>query len=341
MKMYPAVSRIQKWRKESALPPSIQLLCIDILERGTDDRELREAWSELPLHNYRAIAADISQIIRLLKQYEAPPLRKRAWLFTASKRVPQVSWLNLFDFNGYQRQGALEQVRGPLHSAFELVALIDQMNNWVGPVREAAGGALRRCLPSVPVELLAQAAAYLLPQIESWRRWDVSTAEGVRALLTAQPIIENMVETVCSPTTVRSARLVRSLLKEDKADRYLERLASHAYDPSVRALVLRALIEREVRWIVSYRYQWIDKTLGLRRLVPEYAARPLSVAPSREDLIVCALKDRAAAVRASAVDGLIAHRGALDLALVAIAVKLGVDKSARVRSRADFLMRQL
>jgi hypothetical protein len=116
------------------------------------------------------------------------------------------------------------------------------------------------------------------------------------------------------------------------------RLARHARQPSVRALAYRCLISGQADWIVSVEWMWIDKVYFLRRRVPKLGTRLIGRAEPVVDIVREAARDKSAVVRKVAADALIADQCLLPDRENFVA-QMANDKSAAVRSRADFLLR--
>lgn len=139
-------------------------------------------------------------------------------------------------------------------------------------------------------------------------------------------------------TTGPQASTLRYALRTPSLDRHLERIANFAVQPSVRALALNALIDRKAEWPSGTAWQWVDKSMGLRRRVTVFDHRLLTVAPPHGALIAGGVSDRSAVVRKAALTGVIRHLPGSAEAR-AFAAPLVVDRSPSVRERAEFILR--
>lgn len=83
----------------------------------------------------------------------------------------------------------------------------------------------------------------------------------------------------------------------------------------------------------GHEYQWVDKTVRLRRRVPKFEKRPLDHELDKEKLIAEAARDRAVAVRK------VATRGLIDLRkMIEVGKLLSKDVATSVRCRAEFYL---
>jgi hypothetical protein len=121
-------------------------------------------------------------------------------------------------------------------------------------------------------------------------------------------------------------------------DRHLPGLAAGAAQPSVRAVAYQSLISGKVSWPVGFEWFWVDKIYNKRRIVPTLQARDIGRNGSLDDILAAAIHDRSAFVRKIVADAMITVRSQVadEAPLVA---KLAADRSAAVRSRADFMLR--
>ena len=144
---------------------------------------------------------------------------------------------------------------------------------------------------------------------------------------------------IACETTGPQASTLRYALRTSALDRHLEQIAREAAQPSVRAVALHALIDGKAEWPSGTAWQWIDKTMGLRRRVTVFDQRLLTVIPSRAALIVRGIEDRSAFVRRVALDGVMKHLPGTAEAR-SFAARLAADRSPSVRERAEFILRR-
>ncbi len=252
-------------------------------------------------------------------------------------RVPGLEYLFLFHRDGRLREAALLKITGGLPSPFLFAAILWRLNDWAEPVRQAAARCANRSFPVTDPSVVARTAAELLVRQVSWSRW-----RDERAILDQvfgrDDVAAQLAELIAFERTGPQASTLRYALRTSALDRHLERIAHEATQPSVRAVALHALIDGKAEWPSGTAWQWIDKSMGLRRRVTVFDHRPLTVTPARKALIARGVSDRSAAVRRVALAGVIRHLPGTAEAR-AFAIPLVTDRSLSVRERAEFVLR--
>jgi hypothetical protein len=249
----------------------------------------------------------------------------------------KLAWLFLFHPSGYRRVAALHRINTAPASPFFLAALAWRLNDWVPQVREAARLCAERELPLVDAEVAATAAPYLLGRRITWSRW-TQEKDTLDQVFARRDVLEALVAQLLVGTTGPLAACLRHTLRFVDIDGHLIELARRARQPSVRALAYRCLIAGRVDWIVGFEWMWIDKVYFLRRRIPKLGTRLIAQVEPAADLVREAAGDKSALVRKVAADALIAKQCQLPDQQTFVA-RLANDKSAAIRSRADFLLR--
>jgi hypothetical protein len=247
-----------------------------------------------------------------------------------------LEYLFLFHGSGYLREAALKRISGPLPGPFFVAAVIYRLNDWVPQVRQAAVNCLARTAHLTDPRFVSEATLHLLVRIESWRRWR-DEAERLGDVLALPQIARQLATDMADSTVGPMSRALRAALRRPALDPYLPGLLRSARQPSVRAVALRTLLDAKARWQSGMRKNWIDKSLGIYRLEPDWLDRPVESPLSVEELVEIGACDRAATVRKVAASGLIAHFDALPNAGV-LAERLSGDSSRTVRERARFAL---
>jgi hypothetical protein len=271
---------------------------------------------QLPVDAYPQAAKEIHLTGRLYHQ----PGRKRTHFLslvwptkTESDLLRQHSllkFLYLFHGSGYLREAALKALDEPLESPFLFACVAYRLNDWVKEVRQAALACAERTFRQTSPHIVAKAAFILLPRVRDWHRWSEEAA-----------ILE---ETFSRP---------------EEMDRFLPQMSQAAMQPSVRALALRTLIEGRTLWPEGLKKQWIDKSMGRFKLAVAYGERPIARPASLDSLIAQGAADQAAMVRRVAADGLVRYRASLN-EVDQLTQKFAVDRSASVRERATFILKE-
>ena len=252
-------------------------------------------------------------------------------------RVPGLEYLFLFHRDGRLRETALLKITGSLPSPFLFAAILWRLNDWAEPVRQAAARCANRSFPITDPSIVARTAAELLVRQASWSRWRDERAV-LEQVFGRDDVAAQLAELIASERTGPQASTLRYALRTSALDRHLERIAHEATQPSVRAVALHALIDGRAEWPSGTAWQWIDKSMGLRRRMTVFDHRPLTVIPAREALIARGVSDRSAAVRRVALAGVIRHLPGTAEART-FAIPLVTDRSPSVRERAEFILR--
>ncbi|MFO1110548.1 MAG: hypothetical protein U1E61_15300 [Bradyrhizobium sp.] len=246
------------------------------------------------------------------------------------------AWLFLFHPSGFLREAALRRITSAPTSPFFLAALASRLNDWVPAVRHAARRCLRRLLPHIEANVAANTASYLLGRRTTWARW-TDEQMVLDELFERRDILAALAKRLRDETTGPLSAHLRHALRYPNIDAHLIELARRARQPPVRALAYRSLISGRAAWIVGFEWMWIDKVHFSRRRIPRFETRAITRSEPAVSLLCEAASDRAAVVRKVAADALI--EGARLPNRENLIAQLANDKSAVVRSRADFLLR--
>jgi hypothetical protein len=311
------------------------------LEHGRPDPELAGVLADMSALPADKIVRACSEIVASARLGWAPGRQSGwspEWLKQAYlQKEPNYAWLFLFHPNGFVREAALDAINDPPSSPFFLAALAWRLNDWVRPVRAAAKRCAERVLQRASVDVAATAALYLLDRRLVWRRWrDESIV--LDHVFERRDVIAAIVDKLAAEPTGHLATHLRHILRYSGIDEHLMRLAVTARQPSVRAIAYRCLISGKADWVVGFEWTWVDKVYNIRRRLPTFQTRVVESECSPSEMIRAAAHDRSAIVRRIAADALIAARPRPPDADLLIAY-LAKDKSAAVRSRADYMLR--
>jgi hypothetical protein len=251
-------------------------------------------------------------------------------------KLPALSYLFLFHFDGRIREAALQRISGGLPSSFLFAAVALRLNDWVEPVRAAAFACAERCFPLTSPDVIAGAATAILLRQDSWGRWD-SEREAIETAFARPDVGARLADVLLKAQTGPASRVLRTALKHDSLDLHLERLAAEARQPSVRAVALRTLADRRAVWPAGMEWKWVDKSMGERILVPRLGSREITSPSPSESVVRAAAFDRSALVRRASLDALIRHDPGSDDAHD-LAARLAMDPSRSVRERAAFIL---
>lgn len=278
-----------------------------------------------------------------LNRWSPPPSLETSSFFRTTDRkqllqTPKLKYLFLFHRNGHLREAALMKLSEGLPNSFLFAAVAWRLNDWAKPVRQAAARCARQCFPLTSPEVVARAAVALLVRQTSWRRWG-EERELLDQAFARTDVAEHLSDTLIRSVTGPMPSVLRHALRTPALDPCLDRIAHEAVQPQVRAVALDTLIQGRSEWPSGYGWQWVDKSMGLGHRVTAFGHRTLTVAVARRKLIALGVRDRSAAVRRVALDGVMRHlprtpEGREHAALLA------ADRSASVRERAEFILRE-
>jgi hypothetical protein len=292
-----------------------------------------------PGHVARA-EREIASAARLYRQPQQSPLHK---LFSPQPspaaqllRTPGLEYLFVFHRDGRLREAALLKITGGLPSPFLFAAILWRLNDWAEPVRQTAARCASRSFPLTKPDVIARTAAEILVRQATWRRW-----RNERSILDdvfgRSDVAVELANLMTAATTGPQASTLRYALRTPALDQHLERLASTAAQPSVRAVALNTLIEGKAAWPSGSEWRWIDKSMGIRRREPVFAHRAVMSAPPRQALIERGLGDKSAVVRRVALTGIIRHMLGGPEATT-LAMPFTSDRSLSVREKAQFIL---
>lgn len=245
-------------------------------------------------------------------------------------------WLGLIAPDGQIRDLALRMATGPLPSAFVAGAIVRRVNDWVPEVRAAARGHVPALLAASPTDIAGPALVLALRQDRAGRGWGRAEDGAVAVLLRDRRNLDAVLSYLTMSSAGSGPSVLPGILRAGHGDGALHRLATTAVQPGVRAVAVRALVAGEARWSEGRRWQWIDKPMGIRRRVPAFGTRPLTVPKIDRAEILTFARDPSARVRRAVLDGLDDTRPE---GLVSVAAVLRDDPWPSIRHRADVLLR--
>lgn len=342
-------------KKCSVLPPELQTDIAQLVKAINDDQDPTPHLSSfvrgikvLPAEAISRACEEIPLIGTLRRRYDhvrtfwsifrRTPKPTRGSDLDALARYPQLAQLFIFHRDGWLREAALHSLSKPPDNPFEFTAVVYRLNDWVEPVRSAAAACARRLFPRTSANVVAEASLFLFRQIPKLGRWGERERGLLESTLYRSDVIRALAELLSARRSGPVALPFRHALRRPGLDDMLPRLASESPLPLVRAIAFETLIMKRARWLVQYRYEWVDKRFNIRRLVPEYDSRPVDHQLPVENLLRQAAKDSTVAVRKVAVRGLIDLRNSLSSDMSDLAHALAQDESSAIRERGKFYL---
>jgi hypothetical protein len=322
----------------SALSPPLTAKLAALGARlGQSDSELQDVLADLSAIPANQIVRASHEIVVAARLGWWQPQKVQSREQELLRQNPDYAWLFLFHPSGYVREAALDCINAPPTSPFFFSALAWRLNDWVLPVRQAAGRCATRVLHRTAADVAAHAALYLLDRRFAWGRWS-DGPKFLDSVFAHNDVMAALVEQLQQGSTGPLASCLRNALRYPDIDQHLPRLAAAARQPAIRAIAYKCLISGKAAWLMGFDWIWIDKVFNRRRPVPKFETRDLQRTRPAAELIREAVHDKSAFVRTVAADALIAARSQLpdEEALIA---HLAKDRNSAVRSRADFMLR--
>jgi hypothetical protein len=272
--------------------------------------------------------------------YGMPDLGKRAAELAQLAEPPALAEVVLFHGDGFLREAAVHALSGPIRLPVVAYGLLERLNDWSAEVRLAAKAAFARWFPATPPAILLPALWIVLLNGARWQRWQDGYDRLVAATLDDKVLTLALLDRLLTQAAGGGGPIFQALTRDPRFDHHLPRIARAATHPMLRARATDSLCTGRVHWPLGTCHKvWIDKSLGRYRLAPDFGTRPLSMAADPLPVLTLALQDRAAVVRRTALDGLIAHRHDPRLRPLINAFLASASDTDRpsIRARRDYL----
>jgi len=272
----------------------------------------------------------MSPLQRLLKR----PISERELLL----KTPSLEYLYIFHRHGRIREQALNRINGPLPNELLVAAIAWRLNDWVPNVRAAARRCAERCFEKTAPQILAQFFLSNSRQLDTWGRWIETERDMLNSQLRRFDVIQEVAGLLITGNRGPLPSGFAKLLRNAEIDCALERLATAAVLPGIRAMALKALIDGMASFATGTQWRWVDKSMGKRRREAKIETRALTITADRRYFIRLGIKDKSAIVRGVALRGIIAHTRH-EPEFIELARSCLSDPSQMVRSRAEFIIK--
>ena len=307
-------------RSRSILPPELQTSIAELAQaiRKQSDVEPHlsvclSGLAKLPSHVIARAADEIRGAGRLHRRFDEYAKKQSllSRLFSKTDDLPEDKLLHrersalrshpglarlfMFHGDGRIREAALRAWPGPLDSPFAFAALSYRLNDWAEPVRAAARDQASRLFPETDPAIIADAAFFMLAQVNQLGRWDDQDRQLVEAALYRADVLRALADRLMRRPQGPVGKVLRLALRKPGLDPFLHSFSREAQLPPVRAIALNTLVRRQASWFTGFDYEWVDKRYGRRRRVPVFAHRSIE-----HDLDVEALLAEGASDRSSA-----------------------------------------
>lgn len=301
-----------------------------------DMSALIDVTDQLPLSSFdfweRLIRSEFSLALR-----ESNPPEWKVW----SKPKELVTWLDLISWDGYRREKALRAVSGAAPNTFFFSLVVRRLNDWVPQVRKAAREKLPDIARSTDPEYVVEALCVALSNWNSWGRIEEQDKEVLLQIICEKEIAKSLRSKLISSASGPMPSLFSQLGRTPILDGEIEKIASFAIQPSVRAKAFRSLFEGRIVWIEGRKWEWTDIRYCEGRLKPIVAERKLDIKTSLLELLKKSSEDHSSIVRRVSAEILIRELDSLGSVARVFAEKFASDKSHPVSERGEFAIKKL
>jgi len=301
-----------------------------------DMSALVDVTSELPLSSFdyweRLIRSEFSIALR-----ETTSPMWKVW----SKPNELLTWLDLISWDGYRREKTLRTLSGAAPNTFFFSLIVRRLNDWVPEVRKAAREKLLEIAKASNPDYVVEALCIALFNWNTWGRIEEADKKVLLQVICEDEIALSLRSKLISSISGPMPSLYSQLGRTPILDGNIEKIASLAIQPSVRAKAYRSLYEGRIRWIEGRKWEWTDIRYCEGRLKPIVSERKIDVHIALIDLVKRSAKDRSSIVRRISAEILIQEIETLDVIAREYAEKFASDKSDAVSERGLFALKKL
>lgn len=301
-----------------------------------DMSALIEVTNKLPLCSFdyweRFIRSEFASALR-----ESAPPSWKVW----SKPKDMMTWLDLISWDGYRREKSLRALSGAAPNTFFFSLAVRRLNDWVPQVREAAREKLLEVAKTTDPKFVVEALCIALSSWNSWGRIEQKDKEVLFQIICEKKIADSLLHKLVSSASGPMPSLFSQLGRTPILDGNIEKIASLAVQPSVRAKAYRSLFEGRIVWMEGRKWEWTDKRYCEGRLKPIVAERKLVTNIGLLNLLRKSSDDRSSIVRRVSAEIVIRELDNLGPLAMEFAVKFASDKCQPVSERGNFALKKL
>jgi len=196
-------------------------------------------------------------------------------------------------------------------------------------------------LPKTSARVMARAYPFLRVSASHWKRWQEEEHDEIIRFFTTDDVISCLAEDIINGKVRSPSKTLGFALEHSGIDQYLPRLFNKAKYVSARAQALNAMLNKKAVWKIGYKFEWIDKSLGIRRRVPVFSSRSVRCSVDFAPLVDIALRDKHTAVRRIAAQAIIDNRSEIEKPISEYVKLLLADECSAIRSRGEYLQKHL
>ena len=326
---------------EAQLLSAIEELAKSIALGDAMDKSLSSifsATSNLPSRNYDYWERFIRWELHRAKNNFKPPI----WRFW-SKPVDLIPWVDLCSESGFKRERALQDITVGAPNAFFFAIAFRRLNDWVPQVRFAAKENILRIAQSTDSSIVASVLVKLLPNWNSWSRMDEDSKTHLLRIISNPNIKNTIISKVLHDPVGPMGFIFSQLSRSELFDAYLDEIAGHAIQPSVRARAYQALLDGKFTWVSGRKWEWTDVRYCKGSFKTIFGSRPANPGRDKIEMLSAASIDRSAAVRKIVADFLIREikNEIPSNELGTLINRLATDKSPSVAERGQYAQKKL
>jgi hypothetical protein len=263
---------------------------------------------------------------------------RRGFLKLLITRKSYGPWLNLFNGDGFQREGALREISQGAPNAFLFAILLRRLNDWVPQVRLAAREAIVRSAAKTETRIIVDTLWGSLPYMHSWGRWQEIDKDTLIDLVGVERVPELLALRIMRRRDGPAATILSQIARRSDIDGYLVRIADEAVQPAARARAFKMLLNGQASWLERRQWEWTDKVWCKGKYKPVLGHRRISVDIDRLQIIRKAAKDRSPAVRRIAGSAVISQLSELGKEALPLAKLLAADPYPSIAERGEFAL---
>ncbi|BCE03659.1 hypothetical protein [Marinicellulosiphila megalodicopiae] len=252
-----------------------------------------------------------------------------------------INWIEIVSYNGHVREAAIKKLDSPAPSGFFFILLLRRLNDWVENVRIVAREKIIEIGFKTDPELIVKALMLAFRDVNSWQRMKPVDTDVLYQLLSIDLIKIEMRNQIIASESGPQSKILLNILKRSGFDKYLIEISQNSIQPSLRSMVYRILLQKNVLWVNRKEKKWLSLSLRTFKFETFYDQRVVELEYSFENILNSASNDRSSIVRRVAAEFLIKEIDKLDGVAIEMAEKFAKDKSKPVYERGQFALKRL
>jgi len=208
-------------------------------------------------------------------------------------------------------------------------------------VRQAAQDILSKVLVRTEPSHVADVICFTVSHWSSWKRIEISNRKTLLDRLSNKEIANQIKLKLLNSTSGPLSVIMSELGRVELLDNCLEKIATDAIQPSLRAKAYRSLFTGNISWLEGRKWIWTDRGYNEGRMQPVFGTRVLTKKIHFLPILHSAASDRSSLVRRVAAEFLIKELDSLGCESSSLAKQLSSDRSSAVAERGKFALKKL